>query len=160
MDSLQYVTYSSGTQSLDMLGKGLISPINNLGCLLCLLSVSKTSQETIPYLFCFFCFSTGQRLLSEGHAQSSLTGHVTSGRLRLQHPWEAPWSVYRTGLERELWLIAHNSCVLIMCVSGFCVSKIDPMTKIHFIDVRIIQWSREKCTLIYPIIFSLLRYFS
>lgn len=39
---------------------------------------------------------------------------MNSRRVRPQHPWEAPWTVYWTGL--EIFLIAHNSCVLITCL--------------------------------------------
>ena len=61
---------------------------------------------------------------------SSLAGHVKSQSLRPQHPWEAQLTARIR--ETEIWIIGYNSCVLIICVSSYCTSEMDPMTKIHF----------------------------
>lgn len=146
------MTHLYGIQFLDMFGKGLICLINNLEHSLCLLSVRKTLQEIIFFV---------------SFVSAQVRGWYVSDMLKVHS--QAMWiladsasfgSLLNRIRETEIFLIAHNSCVLIMCVSIYCVSEKDPMTKLHFTDLRIIQCSREKCSLIYPIIFSLLKYFS
>lgn len=53
--------------------------------------------------------------------------HVTSHTF--DNPWEAPWTVLNRIRDTYLELIANNSCVLIMCVSSYCIREMDPMTE-------------------------------
>lgn len=73
---------------------------------------------------CWTCFKFTYRPCEFSQAQASASlGSSMDGQLnRIRESEE----------ERERFLIAHNSCALIVCVSSYCVSKTDPMTKKTF----------------------------
>lgn len=73
---------------------------------------------------CWTCFKFTYRPCEFSQAQASASlGSSMDGQLNRIREREE---------QRERFLIAHNSCALIVCVSSYCVSKTDPMTKKTF----------------------------
>ena len=110
----QYMTYLCGIQLLDMFGESLICLIENLGHSLCFLSVSKTSflfllfqhRSEVGMCWTDLKFTYRPCLFSQPQATASLRRSMDRLLNRI----------------REIFLIAYNSCVLIIYVSSYCAS--------------------------------------